>query len=110
LATGPAATAAPALPGPPPAARALMAACLACSGSIFCRNDSFCDAITLPLIFSLPVVKSFIGSDLPVVMSMKSASLISRVQSAAPWPSVTEPLPVFRSITHAESGLVTLNR
>ena len=37
------------------------------------RNSSFCDAITLPLIFSLPVVNSFIASALPCVMSRKSA-------------------------------------
>jgi hypothetical protein len=63
----------------------LIAACLGLLGiHLLQERLSFCEAMTLPLIFSLPVVNSFIGSALPVVMSMKSASLISSVQSAAP--------------------------
>ena len=48
--------AAAAAASPPPLARALATAALACSGSIFWRNESFCEAIKLPLILSFPVV------------------------------------------------------
>jgi hypothetical protein len=102
-------------PRPPPAAAAaarrprrptrFFISAITRSGVIFFRKPSFCDAITSPEIFSLPVENSFIGSAWPVAMAMKSASLSSSVHfGAVPAPAVTEPGGVPRSIVHTLSG------
>ena len=62
-----------------------------------------------PLIFSLPPMYSFIGSALPLVIAMKSASASSSVQSAAEAPAFRLPGAVLRSSVHALSGPVSLN-
>ncbi len=64
-AAGAAAAGAAAGAAPPPNLPAAMASLRAASRSIFCMNDSFCEAITLPLIFSLPPLNSAIGLALP---------------------------------------------
>ena len=58
-------------PPPPRASRRLDRAC----GSIFFRNSSFCDAITSPVILSLPSKNSFCASALPADHVEKSASV-----------------------------------
>jgi len=99
-----------AVPGPP-SARAFATAAFACSGSIFWRKSSFCDAITSPVILSLPVENSFIGFALPDDMSRKLLSEMIRVQSAfCVSPSSTAPAPFFTSRVQALSGSVSLNR
>ena len=80
------------------------------SGRSSSGTSSFCDAITLPLIFSFAAVKSFCGSALPVDHREKSASESSRVHvGARRRPRRHEPLPFFTSTVHALSGLVSLN-
>ena len=94
----------------PPPVRFCIAA-ITSEGSIFFKNSSFCDAMMLPVIFNFPVVNSFIASALPVHISMKSASLISSVQSAVPTsPALTLPLPFFRSSVQLLSGPLSLKQ
>jgi hypothetical protein len=67
-------------------------------GSSLLRNCSFCEAITLPLIFSLPVVNSFIASALPCVSARKSSCESSSVHSPESPPDFTEPAPLRSSV------------
>ncbi len=105
--------AAPAAPPPSPAAGApprFFIRSITSSGGIFFRNSSFWDAMMSPEILSLPVLKSFMGSALPVHMSMKSPSLSSRVHWGF-WvsPAVTPPGAFLTSIVHTLSGALSLN-
>ena len=75
----------------------------------FCKNSSFCEAITLPEILSLPVVNSFIGFALPDTIAWKSASLSSSVHSGRAV-SPADTLLCLRSTVYALSGAVSLKR
>jgi len=95
---------------PPPAPRRLSISALTLSGVILFRKLSFCDAITSPVILSLPVENSFIASAFPVAMARKSASDIIKMHPALPWaPGFTDPAPSLRSRVQVLSGPVSLN-
>ncbi len=90
--------------------RALMMASIAAFGSTrFMRCVSFCEAMTLPLIFSLPVMNSFCGSALPFTIARKSSLESSSVTSAGAVPAVTEPAPFLTSTLHDVSGPLRWN-